>query len=253
MKYRIVFILLFFISNIKAQQITHQNNIWLHVVEKAMFTKKWSLTFEGTFRFAKGFEQPQQFFVRPSIDYKFSPHFTASVGYSYYNTYSYGDVPINKTSVPEHHGWIQGQYTYKWKKLTIMQRLRDENRSVGVAAKDSTGSFFINHFEYRNRVRYMLSLTYPILLKGDKPILNGILADEAFFNVGDFSGSSLMNQNRLIAGFGYIINPNTQFQFCYIHQNVWNKANTIEEVNPTLRLSFIHQFNWLHQREKNKN
>lgn len=227
-----------------SQMITHHNDIWMHGIEKINIKKKSAFIIEGVFRFANGFEQPQQFFIRPSYDYKFSKKWIGSLGYTYYNTYSYGDFPMNKTSIPEHHIWIQGQYLHKWHHLIILHRLRDENRLVGIAAQDTSMNYVIDHFEYRNRIRYMLSLTYPLLRKGEKTLVNGIVADEAFFNIGSFSGASLMNQNRIIAGFGFVISPATQLQLCYIHQNLWNKSNTLEEINPSLRFTLMHQLNF---------
>lgn len=227
-----------------AQKLSHNNNIWFHIVEKAKIKGKTYITLEGSLRWANGFEQMQQFFIRPSIDYKFTKSFIGSIGYTYYNTYSYGVIPMNKTSIPEHHLFIQGQYTHKFKDWTISHRLRDENRMVGMAIQDSTKAYFIDHFEYRNRVRYMLSFTYPLLKKNNKPLVNAILADEVFLNIGSFSGESLLNQNRIIAGLSYIFNPSTQLQFSYVHQELRNKSNTLEEINPTLRISFLHNLNF---------
>jgi hypothetical protein len=239
------YILLFiFFSQCFGQPATRHNNLWIHSVERVNIKKKSTVVIEGVFRFANGFAQPQQLFIRPSYEYKFSNKFVGSIGYTYYNTYSYGDLPMNKTSIPEHHIWVQGLYSHKWHSLFISHRLRDEHRMVGMSILDSNKNYIIDHFEYRNRVRYMLTLTYPLLKRGDKAFLNGILADEAFFNIGSFSGASLMNQNRIIAGFGFIFSPFAQMQVCYIHQNIWNKTNTLEEVNPTLRLTFIHNLNF---------
>ena len=228
----------------QSQTITHNNDIWFHGIEKLNFKNKYSITIEGTFRFANGFSEPQQLFIRPSFDYKFTKNFTGSVGYTYYNTYRYGLVPLNSTSIPEHHGWIQGQFTHKVKKWTIVNRLRDENRMVGVAVKNSSSIYEVDHFEYRNRLRYMFMATYPLITKQGKPFINGFVGDELFMNIGNFSGVSFLNQNRIIAGFGFIVNPNLQFQLAYIHQNIWNKSNTIEEINPTLRISVIHNLNF---------
>ncbi len=238
MKFSLSILLLYIALQGSSQTITHHNNIWFHYVGKNMISKKTSFTLEATMRFANGFEQAQQFFIRPSIDYQVSKPLTLSVGYTYYNTYSYGAMPLNKTSIPEHHIWIQVNYKHNLGDFTITHRLRNENRLVGMPIAQGA-DYVMDYFEYRNRIRYMLMINHPILRKNNKTIVNGILADEAFFNVGSFSGAGVMNQNRVIAGLAYIINPHHQIQFAYVHQNVWNKANTIEEINPTLRMSYL--------------
>ncbi|MES2516721.1 MAG: DUF2490 domain-containing protein [Bacteroidota bacterium] len=235
---------------------THSTNddIWLHYYGKNMLTKKLSFTFEGVLRFANGFSEKQQYFVRPSIDYQLTKHLVGSLGYSHYLTYVYGDPAINKIPVPENHIWLQTQFTHQFGDLKITNRLRDENRYVGVAIKDAAGTYNIDHYAYRNRFRYMLLLNYP-LIKDEKKAtkLFGILGDEVFLNIGSIAsspnaesnvGATLLNQNRIIAGFGYNINAHHQIQLSYIHQNVWNFPDTIEESNPTVRLSYYTNFSF---------
>lgn len=242
-------------SKTYSQAVQSQNNdIWLHYFGKNMLTKKLSFTFETTFRFANGFSEKQQYFVRPSIDYQLTKHLVGSLGYSHYATYVYGNPAINKTIIPENHIWVQAQFTHQFGDLKVTNRLRDENRYVGVAVKGADGTYDIDRYAYRNRFRYMLLLNYP-LIKDEKKVtkLFGILGDEAFFNLGSIKstpnadsdvGATFMNQNRIIAGFGYNINPHHQIQLSYIHQNVWNFTDTIEESNPTVRLSYYTNFSF---------
>jgi nitrate reductase alpha subunit len=65
-----------------AQTKSQNNDIWLHYVGKNMLTKKLSFTLEATMRFANGFSQKQQYFIRPSFDYQLTKHFTGSVGFT---------------------------------------------------------------------------------------------------------------------------------------------------------------------------
>lgn len=256
-KYLITSVLALTISS-KAytQAVQSQNNdIWLHYFGKNMLTKKLSFTLEGVFRFANGFSEKQQYFIRPSLDYQLTKHLTGSLGYSHYLTYVYGNPAINKTPIPENHIWFQAQFVHQFGDLKITNRLRDENRYVGIAVKDAAGSYNIDRYAYRNRFRYMLLLNYP-LLKDEKKAtkLFGILGDEVFLNIGSIAavpnaddnvGATLLNQNRIIAGFGYNINSHNQLQISYIHQNIWNFPDTIEESNPTIRLSYYTNFSFV--------
>jgi hypothetical protein len=234
-------------------------DIWLHYSGKNMLTKKISFTFEGSMRYANGFSEKQQYFVRPSIDYQLTKHLLGSLGYSHYLTYVYGNPAINKTDIPENHIYLQAQFVHQFGDLKVTNRLRDENRYVGIAAKNADGVYNIDRYVYRNRFRYMLLLNYP-LMKDEKKAtkLFGILGDEIFLNIGskglnpdDNVGVTLFNQNRIIAGFGYNINPHNQLQVSYIHQNIYNFSDTIEETNPTVRLSYITNFSFVKNTVKN--
>jgi hypothetical protein len=224
---------------------TQNNNIWLHYSGKNMLTKKLSFTFEATFRFANGLSEKQQYFVRPSIDYQFTKHLMGSVGYSHYLTYVYGSPSLNKIPIPENHVWFQGQFVHQFGDLKITNRLRDEVRYVGIAVKQPDASYDLARYDYRNRFRYMLLMNYPLLKKDQKTTtLFGILGDELFLNVGPNTGTTVWNQNRIIAGLGYIINPHHQVQLSYIQQKIWNYTDTLEENNPTLRISYITNFSF---------
>ncbi|MGZ9734582.1 DUF2490 domain-containing protein [Flavobacterium sp. GNP002] len=224
-----------------AQVKTSNNDVWFHYVGKNMLSQKLSFTLEGTMRYANGVSEKQQYFVRPSVDYQFTKKFNGSVGYSHYNTYVYGSPALNKTDVPEDHVWIQGTFVHSNGKFKFTHRLRDENRFVGIAVKNGT-EYSIDHYNYRNRLRYMFLMNYTLTKKEDKVKLFGILGDEAFFNIGSNAGKTFFNQNRIIGGLGYNIDKNQQIQLSYIHQNIWNYTNTLQESNPTVRISYITNF-----------
>lgn len=245
------------IGNLFAQTKSQNNDIWLHYVGKNMLTKKLSFTLEATMRYANGFSEKQQYFIRPSFDYQLTKHFIGSVGFSHYNTYVYGNPAINKRPIPENHPWIQGTFNHQLGDLKLTNRLRNEFRFVGIASSKvanptSENDYEINDYKFRDRLRYMILATYPLVKVDNKPKLLGIIGDEAFMNIGPLGtdinqnnvGKTFMNQNRIIAGLGYVINPHHQIQLCYIHQHIWNFSDTILESNPTLRISYLTNFSF---------
>lgn len=239
-----LFVFLCISSYCEAQIISHNNNIWLHGVSKIAFNSKWSFTFEACKRYTEFGKVNQQWFIRPSIDYTTKKNYIVSLGYSYYQTQSYGNPAMFFMEIPEHHGWLQIAHTYSSGKWKIQNRLRNENRFVGVAERriDSSGNINdkIVSYSYRNRLRYMFILSRPIIdFKNDKS-LSVLLGNEIFLNIGKISGKSIMNQNRIIAGLGFSFNSKSQIQIAYIHQNIWNYSNTILENNPTIRISFLN-------------
>ena len=225
-------------SSSSAQTKTSNNDVWFHYVGKNMLTKKLSFTLEATMRYANGVSEKQQYFVRPSVDYQFTKKFNGSIGYSHYNTNVYGSPALNKTAIPEDHVWIQGTFVHAKGKFKFTHRLRDENRFVGIPVKNGT-DYSIDQYDYRNRLRYLFLMNYTLTKKEDNVKLFGIIGNEAFLNIGSNAGKTFFNQNRIIGGLGYNIDKNQQIQLCYIHQNIWNYANTFQESNPTIRISYI--------------
>ena len=149
-----------------------------------------------------------------------------------------------KIQSPEEHFWLQATYNHSSGNLKLSHRLRQEYRFVGLAKPDVQGQMSIQDYAYRGRMRYMLTLMYPLWKEDKITKLSALLADEAFLNVGANSGATLFNQNRAIIGLSYNINPSHQIQLSYIHQNIWNFSNTIQENNPTIRLSYITNIDW---------
>lgn len=233
-----------------AQTKTTNENIWLHYLGKNRFNEKLSFTIEATMRYANTFNEKQQYFVRPSVDYQFTKSFSGSIGFSHYNTYSYGNPAMNKISIPENHLWFQGTYIQNSGDFKFTHRLRDELRYVGVAKTDPVSKEIdINHYEYRNRLRYMFLINYPITKVDGNTKMFALVGDEVFVNLGSNAGKTFLNQNRIIGGVGYNINKQNQIQLSYIHQNIWNYTNTFQESNPTLRLSYVTNFDWFKNQE----
>lgn len=241
---------LFVCQTFFAQTKTTNENSWLHYVGKNRLSEKLSLTLEATMRYANGFNEKQQYFIRPSVDYQFAKWFTGSVGYSHYNTYSYGNPAMNKISIPENHLWFQGTIVHNSGDFKFTHRLRDELRYVGIAMKNPvTKDLDVDHYDYRNRLRYMFLVNHPITKAEGNTKLFAMLGDEVFMNLGSNAGKTFLNQNRIIGGLGYNINTHHQVQLSYIHQNIWNFGNTFQESNPTVRLSYVTNLDWFKKAE----
>jgi hypothetical protein len=233
--------ILFSIRPIIFAQIKSQNNdIWLHYVGKNKVSKKIFFTLEATMRYANGFKEKQQYFVRPSVDYQINKALLASIGYTHYNTFVYGNPAINKRPIPENHVWVQTNFTHQIGAFKLTNRIRDENRWVGLATlMPSSSEYIISDYAYRNRLRYMPMVTFPVLKHEKSTVINGFVGDEVFINIGKNAGATLFNQNRLIIGLGYVISKKSQIQLIYIKQRIWNFTDTIEETNPTFRVSYL--------------
>lgn len=230
-----LFTLLFFVCFSAEAQIKSTNsNAWLHYMGSYSFHPKWGASLESSFRAANVVSDFQQFFIRPSLDYKLLPSLTGSLGYTHVLTGVYGTPALNKRTMPENHVWLQASHVLKANKLTLTNRLRNENRWVGLLSPEGD----VNAHTYRNRMRYMLLISTPVLKKGTQTI-SAFAGNEVFLNVGSNAGVTLLNQNRIIGGLGYKFSPKHQIQFAYLHQTIINHPNTLQENNNTLRLSWI--------------
>lgn len=239
-----IVVLLSFVSLAAISQTTSSNeNIWFHYFGKNKIAEHWYVNFEATMRYANGFDQKQQYFVRPSVDYEFNSKLSASVGYSHYVTYPYGNPSLFKINTPEDHLWIQTTYVQKINQWKITHRLRNEFRWVGIAGNVGD-NLEITSYAFRDRLRYLLLWQHPIKTFENGMQWYGMVGDEMFLNIGKNAGKTLMNQNRIIAGFGIQLDPNQQVQLSYIHQDIWNFANTLHESNPTIRVSYLNNLNW---------
>lgn len=226
--------------NVNAQTETKNNNIWLHYVGKNKIANKTFFTLEATMRYTDGLSEKQQWFIRPSLDYQLLPNLLTSIGYTHYNSYVYGDMPINKMNTPEDHVWIQATYNHSSGDFKFTHRFRDENRFVGIAKLDAnTNEYEIDSYAYRNRFRYMFLANYALTKQGDKTKLFAVVGNEMFLNIGKNAGKTFFNQNRIIGGLGYNIDAKNQIQINYIQQHIWNFPNTIQENNPTVRFTYI--------------
>lgn len=102
-----------------AQTISTNTNAWLHYMGTFQFHPKWSSSFETSIRGANVTQEFQQFFLRPSLDYKVSSRFTTSLGYTYVLTGVYGEPALNKRNMHENHAWIQAQLNTPIKKQIL--------------------------------------------------------------------------------------------------------------------------------------
>jgi hypothetical protein len=76
------------IQKTQVQVESSNENIWFHYFGKNMVSSKLLFYFEATMRYANGFSEKQQYFIRPSVDYQFTKQFMGTIGYSHYNIYS---------------------------------------------------------------------------------------------------------------------------------------------------------------------
>ena len=61
-----------------AQQINHNDLLWLHYLGRNKVSDHLSIGLEATLRLANHLDQKQQYFIRPFVDYQCTPNLVAS-------------------------------------------------------------------------------------------------------------------------------------------------------------------------------
>jgi hypothetical protein len=94
-------------------------------------TDKFSTTLELQNRLQNNWHNESRFFVRPSLNYKLTPHLTLSQGYSWDPSFSAKDPSYTN----ENRIWEQLQYTHPLRdNFNLTLRTRVEERFIQVSA-----------------------------------------------------------------------------------------------------------------------
>lgn len=229
---RSIFLLLFFLTILegKAQEISHNNNVWFFSLNNIQFSEKWSYLQEFHWRTTDWMQTKQQLLIRPGLKYKVNKNLSFSGGYTFIATYPYGDFAVVENT-PEHQLWEQFSLKHKIGKLNISHRYRLENRWIGLFDLDLNA----DGFAFTNRFRYRLLVSIPFVKIGEKQS-KLILYDELWFVLQNNLAPSAINQNWIGLNWSYPIYKSLDFRLGYQHQYLWVGNNV--ESNPTVMFSF---------------
>lgn len=224
-------------------ETAHQSLVWLQGFSTAKLNDRWSFPLEIQIRRAETGATWQQFQFRGAVLFKANDHITLGGGYSYINTWPYGEQPV-ATEFPEHRLYEQLNIRHKVESVPVEHRLRLEQRYV--RRIDAASRRLLDEYNYTNRFRYQGGITIPIadtdpskVERGDKFFFAN---DEIFFNFGENVLRNKFDQNRVAAGIGYHFSPDSNFRVGYLHQYI-QKGNGFQfESNHIITLSLTYNF-----------
>jgi hypothetical protein len=221
----------------------NNNNAWFmyfgdHPIKKS----RWGIHLEGQWRRADVGLKWQQLLLRPGVNFQLNKKVALTGGYGFIETHSYGDYPV-PAAFPEHRFFEQATITQRFAKLDWQNRLRSEQRRLGVETKQADGTFALTDWRYENRFRYMLRTNVP-LTKGSKYYLG--LYDEIMFNFGKNVAKNVFDQNRAYAALGHDFGHQTKLEVGYMEQTVQHRDGLVFEHNHTLQVAIYCKlpFNW---------
>ncbi|MBC7848059.1 MAG: DUF2490 domain-containing protein [Flavobacterium sp.] len=210
--------------------INQQTQTWVSINTVTKFSDHWGIVADAHIRSNEIFHDNNFYFLRGGITYIPNPSVSITAGYAHmwlaptkegWSTYS-----------DENRIYQQAQMNTKLGKVSVLQRLRNEQRwQEKIANDESTGE---NRFT--DRVRYLVSFNIPVFKKKTAPLL--VLSDEILIHFGQEVIYNTFDQNRLFIGIRQSINPKLSFDFGYM--NVYQQKYTgyQYDMNHTLRLFF---------------
>ncbi len=147
-------------------------------------------------------------FGRVGLGYQFNKNVSVVVGYG--NLLLSPTTPGWTTKSDENRIFEQVQLSAAYSKLKIVQRLRNEQRWVQIITNDTkTGKN-----KFTNRVRYLLSATYPLFKNTKLPQLT--ITDECMLQFGSAVVYNTFDQNRFFAGIKQKISNTLSFDAGYM-------------------------------------
>lgn len=183
---------LFFLSTSTFAQknILSSNQVWIQSYHEAHISTKWTVLFDGGFRWRDGFDDKMAYIVRAGLGYHLSPHLRVSAGFAYMGGYA-GEKVVRYEYRPYQEFFLKD----KLGKISISHRFRVEERFFKERALDSVA------VDFNFRFRYALMLGIPLINLSSKDpdrrlILN--VGDEIFLNAGKEISHRIFDQNRLI-------------------------------------------------------
>lgn len=202
------------------ERISDSNSIgWYTYNGDHKLDERWQLHTEYQWRRIDFIRTWQQSLARVGLIYVLSDRVQVSAGYTNFITYPYGRYPSSDQGVPvpEHRIYQDVEAADTLGRLQLAHRVRLEQRWLAQLSESNPRN--VASWEYQNRIRYQISLTYP--LKGPTVddgefYLNAF--DELFISFGKNVGENIYNQNRISGGLGYQFSDDFQIELNYFNR-----------------------------------
>ncbi|UKN00656.1 DUF2490 domain-containing protein [Paracrocinitomix mangrovi] len=236
--YRVIclaFLYLSYPSHAQQKTFDTQVHTWWSNKTIVELNKNWSILNELHFRRSNVIMDWQQFIVRPSIHYSTKMNLNPGLGYTYVLNFPYleNSKPIN---VPEHNVWQELVWVLGKKKFQFSQRLRIEERFIGMPTEIADNEFVITDYNFSQRLRYKFGVSIQ-MKKHEKLFLKTF--DEVFFDFGNNSSPAGISQNRVYVGMSWKFIDKCRLAFGVLDQLIIRNPGNLYENNITTEVSLI--------------
>lgn len=216
-----------------SRQVNQQVQTWVSLNTTYRLNRLWGTMSDVHIRRTDFVQDPSFYFIRFGPNFWIRNNLTASVGYAHlwtappredYQTWG------NENRISE-----QVVFSSRAGSTTILQRLRNEQRwQQRIVNDERTGLI-----RFTNRVRYLVSFTFPVSTNPRKPAL--VVAEEFLLQFGKDVVYNTFDQNRLFIGIRQPLNKQWSYDFGYM--NVYQQLSSGYQynMNHTIRLFFYFQ------------
>lgn len=234
----VAFCLLVFKSYSQSEKIIIEDKqVWLGYFNQTRVSEKWGLWLDFGYRSNNEFVKSSfQSLVRPGVTYYINNNLRLSAGYAYF--FHYPGITNRTVGQPEHRIWEQVQWTQKFKKFSLRQAVRIEQR---YRKKYADNDHLSSEYGYNNRIRYNLGVLVPLFGVESQPkSLSLIIGNELMINFGRQVLYNYFDQNRIYGGLGYQLTKDLNINLLYI--NIFQQLSSGNNFNHAhvLRLIILH-------------
>lgn len=226
---------MFAYANANAQlKHAHTSMLWFNYNNTVSLSNKWNWSNDFQFRTREWTKYLWQFAIRTGVQYSLSKKWTVSAGFAWFdNVRYYNNNPVFPN---EWRPWIDIGYQVKPKNISIVQRIRFEERFLQKVQADKV----LNEYETRERLRYRLEFTFPKISK----FLELHVGNELMVNTNHLHDSLFFDQNRILFIANAKFSDASYFQFQYIKNFQLLARNYTLEDQDIFRFSFHQQLMW---------
>lgn len=212
------------------KEVNQQVQTWVSLNTVTKFSDHWGIVADAHIRENGFFESNNFYFLRGGISY--IPNASVSLTGGYAHMWLAPTKEGWSTYSDENRIYEQAQLITKVGKVTVLQRLRNEQRWQEKMANDQpTGEL-----RFTDRIRYLASFTIPIFNNKKMPSL--VLSDELCIQFGKEVVFNTFDQNRLFIGIKQNINPKLSFDLGYMNVYQEKYSGYQYDMNHTIRLFF---------------
>jgi hypothetical protein len=225
-----LFPLLVFGQAPQTKEVNKQVQTWVSLNTVTKFSDHWGIVADVHVRENEFFESNNFYFLRGGITY--IPNSSVSLTGGYAHMWLAPTKEGWSTYADENRIYQQAQLNTKIGKVSVIQRLRNEQRWQEKMDNDEpTGEW-----RFTDRVRYLASFNIPVFSNKKWPLL--VLSDEILIHFGKEVIYNTFDQNRFFIGIKQNINPNLSFDFGYMNVYQQKYSGYQYDMNHTIRLFF---------------
>ena len=227
-----IFLMTASISFAQVKEVKKQDQSWFSINSTVRLSDKWGFVADLHERRNNFLKDASFHFIRFGVNYWLKDNITLTAGYGHmWVAPSKSDW---KTISNENRVYQQVQMTSKIGKVSLFQRLRNEQRWQQKIADDK----LTGQNKFTDRVRYLVSFTIPVVKNPKYPAL--VVADELCVQFGKEIVYNTFDQNRIFVGVKQKVTKDLSFDLGYMRLKQQKASGYQYDLDNTFRWFFYY-------------